>query len=264
MGGGFFTEGTTSLELGDHVFTTPAAARLNLLNVPPGAPARVLDTGGGVLELTVTAQCVRENLGDAERYIHEKLHALAGAGPGVLGVEDPRGNSAIFGDAVCVSAQGRVRALRFVEMELEFAAPERSAQPSWQAPPDPPATYPGTSTAQDYAADGVPLGTHPAGMRIEMAHEFPLREVPRARGARATGPAAGAVIRFVVTSHLLCGDEHLADHLEELAGQIGPRQVTLTGNGNTWEGTVLDSLRPVHTDGRHTRFEATFLKRITD
>ncbi|MFO7957202.1 MAG: hypothetical protein R6X33_08870 [Candidatus Brocadiia bacterium] len=252
------------MELGEHAFATPPTARLNLLNAPPGAPARVLDAGGGVLELQVTAQCIRENLGDAERYIYEKLHALVGAGPGVLGVEDPRGNRAVFGDAICVSAEGRVHAFRFVEIDLEFGAPERSTQPAWQAPPDPPATYPGTSTGQDYAAGGVPLGTHPAGMRIEMAREFPLREVPRARGARPTGPTSGAVVRFVVTSHALCAGEHLADYLQELARQIGPRQVTLTGNGNTWEGTVLDSLQPVHTDRRHTRFEATFLKQITD
>jgi len=263
MGGGFFSDGITEVELGEHAFATPAAGRVNLLNAAPGRPARLLDAGGGVLELHLTAQCVRDNLGDAEQYIHDKLHALAGAGPGVLGVEDPRGNRATFGDAVCISAEGRVHAFRFVDIALEFAAPERPTQPDWQTPPVPPTAYPGTSTAQDYAAGGVPLGTHPAALRIEMARHFPLREIPRARGARPSGPAAGVLMRFVVTSHALRADKNLARYLEELARQIGPRHVPLTGNGNTWDGVLLESLRPTHTDGRHTRFEATFLKETT-
>ena len=130
--------------------------------------------------------------------------------------------------------------------------------------PSAPGTYAGTSSAWNYAAGGVALGTHPVGMRIEMQRGYPLREVPRARGARARGPAAGAVITFTVASHTVAdGAAHLASYLDDLRQQIGPRPVDLTANGNTYGGVVLQALRPKPTDRSHARFEAEFLMQIT-
>jgi len=258
---GYFADGTISIELGAHAFATPVACRRNTILSPAATPAVVLDAGGGTLELQVTGQRVRDNLGDAERYIYEHLHALGTSDPGTLGCEDNAGRRATFGDSVCVAAEGEVRAFRFCDMRMTFLSPERASQPAWGTVPSAPATYAATSTAQDYAAGGITLGRG-ASLRIEMAREFPLRQIPRARGARARGPRTGALLRFVVTAYLLEPAANLAAALAELSLQIGPRPVDLTGNGNTYEDVVLDSLRPAHTDLNHTRFEAEFVKEI--
>lgn len=262
MAGGYFNDGTIHVELGAHAFATPTALRRNVFLEPHSAPATVLDSGGGVLELTVTGQRLRANLGDAERYAYEHFHSLATSDPGDLGVEDNLGNRAVFGDSVCIGAVAEIQAFRFVEMRTDWQSPSKSAEPAWGAIPAAPATYPGTDTLQDYRAGGVQLGTFPVGMRIEMSRRFPLREIPRARGSRARGPAAGAVIRFVVTGHALVTGQNLADYLEALARSIGPRWVTLRANGNVFDRVLLESLRPTHTDSRATDFEAEFVQDV--
>ena len=95
-----------------------------------------------------------------------------------------------------------------------------------------------------------------------MTRNHPLRQIPRARGARTGGPSSAAQMRFIVTAHLLDRTHNLAAALEDLARQIGPEPVDLTGNGNTYEDVLLDVLRPVHTDMNHTSFEAEFVKRL--
>ncbi len=258
---GYFKDGTISVELGEHAFWVPAGLRRNVTLDPIGRVARVLDSGGGTLELAVTGQALRANLGDAERYIYEHLRALAASDPGELGAEDHLARQVTAGQAVCVAASGEVHAFRFAEVRYEFAAPSASSAPAWSSVPSAPGTYAGTSTAQDYAVSGgIALGTHRSGMRIEMQRHHPLREIPRARGARARGPAGGAVIRFTVSSHAVAdGAEHLARYLDDLRQQIGPRPVDLTANGNTYRGVLLEALRPRHTDSVHAEFEAEFL-----
>jgi hypothetical protein len=214
-----------------------------------------------MMAVPVTGQRLRANLGDAERYIYELLLALAGSTAGTLGVEDAVANRATFGQAVCIGASGLVQGFRFADMRLDFMTPEKSAEPAWGAIPATPGTYGGTSTAVDYAAGGIALGVG-AGMRIEMARQYPLREIPRARGSRARGPARGAAMRLIVTSHAVGAGLHLARYLEDLARQIGPLPVDLTGNGNTYADVVLESLRPRHTDFRATTFEAEFAQQL--
>ncbi len=255
---GYFHDGALHVELGEHVFATPSTRRLNLFLAPHGAPARLHGAGGGVQALRVTGQRLRANLGDAERYLLELFRALALSGPGTVGVEDEAGRRATFGGCLCVAATGEVRTLRFAEIALTFACPERAEQPAWDGVPATPASYPGTGTLQDYAAGGVPLGHHPTALRIEMRREAALREVPRARGARPAGPERGAGLRLTVVSHALATGEHLADYLEELARGIGAGPVELTGNGNALGEGALEHVRAAHTDGRHTRLELEF------
>ena len=265
---GYFTDGTIHVELGTHAFFTPSGYRRNVVLEPHGRAARVLDSGGGIVQMAVTGQELRANLGDAERYIYEHFHALAASAPGTLGVEDNLSNRATAGQAVCIGASGAVHAFRFADMRFEFYAPAKAAEPAWGSVPAAPATYAGTGTLQDYgvsggdAGGGVTLGTAPASMRIDMVRQYPLRQVPRARGARSCGPVRGAHLRFTVISHAVVTAQHLAAYLQDLERQIGPRPVDLTGNGNTYEDVVLESLRAAHTDRRHTQFEAEFLLEV--
>jgi hypothetical protein len=260
--GGYFTDGEVHVELGEHVFLTPVARRSNALLAPPGRPGVVLDGGGGVVELTVTGQCLRHNLGDAERYAYGLFRALALSGAGDLGVEDELGSRAVFGDCLCTEATAEIRALRFVEMEFKFVRPEQASQPGWLSVPAAPGEYPGTDSLQDYAAGGAAIGAHPLLTRIEMTRGCAVRPLPRARGARVVPLAGGAVLAFTVQAHTTAKGTHLAAHLEQLARSIGPRPVTLTANGNAFEDAVLASITPVHADGHHTRLEARFLLQV--
>ena len=267
MAGGYFNDGLVSVEIGEHAFATPGAARRNLILDPHGQAATVHDSGGGMISLDVTGQRLRENLGDAERYAYDLFLALAGTDPGDLGVEDQLGHRATFAQAVCTGAAADVQAFRMADMRFEFLTPEKAAEPAWLAIPAAPATYPGTDTLLDYGvrgADGggVALGTHPAGMGIEMARNYPLREIPRARGSRSRGPERGATMRFIVASHAVASGLALARYLEDLARQIGPRPVDLTANGNTFADVVLERLTPDHTDRRATRFTVELIQQL--
>jgi hypothetical protein len=259
---GYFDNGSVALETGAHVFATPSEARRNITLDPHGRPAEVLDSGGGSFALALTGERLRANLGDAERWIYEVLAALATLEPGTLGLEDSQGNRATFAQAVCIGGAGEVQAFRVAELSMSWLAPQAATAPPWGAVPATPGTYAGTDTLLDYAAGGVTVGNHPAGMRIEMSRQYPLREVPRARGARSRGPARGAVVRFTVASHAVATGQHLAVYLRDLARSIGPRPVALTGNGNTFEGVVLETLRPRHADGRTTEFDSEFLAEL--
>jgi hypothetical protein len=262
MAGGYFDDGIVSREIGEHAFATPSPARRNIILDPHGQAATVHDSGGGVISLDVTGQRLRENLGDAERYAYDLFVALALTDPGDLGVEDQLGHQATFAQAVCTGAAAEVQAFRMADMRFEFLSPEKAAEPAWGAIPAAPGTYPGTDTLLDYAAGGVGLGTHPAGMGIEMARSYPLREIPRARGSRSRGPERGATMRFTVTSHAVASGIALARYLEDLARQIGPRPVDLTANGNIFADVVLDRLTAYHTDRRATRFTVELIQQL--
>jgi hypothetical protein len=257
--GGYFTDGEVNIELGEHVFATPSVRRSSSILVPHGRPGVLLDRGGGVIELQVTGQRLRYSLGDAERYVYELFRSLALSGAGDVGIEDELGNRTVLGGCLCVGATAEVRALRFVEMKFTFAMPEQASEPAWSGIPAPPAEYPGTGSAQDYAAGGVAIGEHPLGLRIEMMRECRVRPLPRSRGGRAAAVVRGAAIAFTVQAHTTATGAQLAGHLAQLARSIGPRPVILCGNGNSFEGAVLDTVEPAHADGRHTRVEVRFL-----
>jgi len=259
---GYFDDGTRHVDLGYHVFATPSAYRRNVRREPHASVASVMSSGGGVLELAVTGQRDRANLGDAERWLYERLRALAFTGPGELGCEDHLGNRATFAQCVCTGAAGAVQAFRFAELQAEFLCPEASSAPAWGSVPAAPGFYAGSVWEQQYEAGGVALGHHAEGLRMEMQRGWPLREIPRARGARSRGPVSGAVIRLVVTSHATVTAEHLARYLEVLAREIGACPVDLTGNGHSYAGCTLESLRPAHTDRRWGRFTAEFVQEV--
>ncbi len=221
MPAGYFDDGERCVELGEHVFATAGLARSNLLLEPAGRGGRLLENGGGVLALTVTGRRLRANLGDAERYLHELLCALAVSGSGTLGVEDALGRRSTFGNAVCTAARGVVHGRRYVEVECEFACAESEVAPGWSTPPATPDTYPGTCTEQQYVAGGVALGTG-AGMRVQMRRRYAVRTTPRARGARAVGPQRGAHLRLVVLAHLRAAAEALPSALADLARASAP------------------------------------------
>jgi len=262
LAAGYFDDGTIDIELGQHVFGVPATTHRALRTLPHGGPAHLHDSGGGSLELTVTGQRVRSNLGDAEWYAHVRLSALARSDPGTLACEDNRGNWMAYDHAVCIGGQATVQSFRFVTMDLDFLAPQKSGDAGHAAAPAAPATYPGRTGHLDYEADGIAIGHHPVGLTIEMARQFPLREIPRARGARARGPRRGAEMRLTVRSHALVTTQHLSDYLSALARAIGPEPVNLTGNGNTYPGVVLEELRPAQTDQPWTAFDAIFVEAL--
>jgi len=261
MAGGCFNDGTIDIELGEHVFAVPELERPVVRLAPHDAAGVLLDTGGGLLRLDLVGQRVRANLGDAERYVYEKLRALALSEPGTLCFRDNRGHDATFAQAVCIGASGEVEAFRFADVRYEFVCGEKSSEPSALTCPAAPGTYAGTETLQDYAAGGVAIGDYGERMRIEMTRAYPLRAVPRARGARARGPASGAEMRLVVTACVVA-DVHLATYLEDLERSIGPRPVDLVANGNVYRDVLLVSLRPDLTDEKHTRFEAEFVQEV--
>ncbi len=256
---GYFIGPNTEVELGRQAFGAPRPRREVVTLSPRGAPARVHDAGGGILDIPLTGGRLRANLGDAERWAWEVLTALATSGAGELGIEDRRGERATWSDAVCVRASAEVSAFRFVTLECTFRAPESPSSPAWAGIPAAPATYSGTSTSQDYAAGGVDLGMGGA-MRLEMTRSAPLRTVPRARGARVSGPPSGATMRLKIDAHAKADADHLASHLREMARSIGAQPVDLSANGNTFSGVILDRLRPDHTDTRATSFTAEFVR----
>jgi len=258
---GYFNDGTVNVELGEHVFVTPTGARRNVALEPHDDPAVVLDSGGGTFELQVTGQRVRDNLGDAERYIYQLLLALATSEPGDLAHENNRGYRSVFGDSACVSGEGDVQGSRFADMRFDFASPEKSSEPAWGAVPATPGIYAGTSTLRNYAAGGVSLGTG-GEMRTEMYRAWPLREIPRARGSRTSVPPRGAVMKFLVRTAWPETTVNLARDLEDLMRTIGPRQVDLTANGNTYEDVVLAAMRPGHTDRKFTMVEFELLQQL--
>ncbi len=260
MAEGYFDDGTVHVELGAHVFATPGGRRRIVRLQPHSRPGAVLDSGGGVLELEVTGQRLRANLGDAERYIYEQLRALATSDPGELGFEDNRGYRHVFGDSVCLGGIGEVFGYKFVSIRFDFESPEKSSVPAWGSVPAAPGAYPGTATFQDYSAGGVNLGLGGA-MRIEMRRSMPLREVPRARGSRASVPPYGAEFRFVVEAARVAGAETLATDIEDLQRQVSGR-VNLVANGNVYRGVLLEGVRPRHTDKRHTGLEIVFVQDI--
>jgi len=258
MAAGYFDDGTVHIELGAHVFALGETKRRVLTLKPHGAAASVLPSGGGIIDLTVSAQRLRANLGDAERYIYEHLHALATSDAGEVGFEDNRGQRHVYGDAVCVGGQGEVRGWRFADMTLDFECPEKSSEPAWGGVPAAVGTYAGTGNLQDYRAGGVSLGDA-GSMRIEMQRDWTLRELPRARGARTSAPWRGAVMRFIVTVLRIAGAaEALATDVEDLVRSIGPGEVDLVANGNLYEGVVLVGARPRQTDAKYTELELEF------
>ena len=261
MAEGYFNDGTVNIELGEHVFATPLGNRRNVVLEPHDAAAVVLDSGGGMLDIEVTGQRVRDNLGDAEAYIYNLFLALATSEPGYLGCEDNRGYRYVFRDAVCVSARGEVQAFKMADMDLRFACAESPELPAWGAVPASPATYPGTSTLQDYAMGGRSLGTG-GSMRIEMSRAWPVREVPRARGARTSIPPRGAVMRFVVFAATLGDADPLLFAIRRATQRLGPRAADLTANGNTFADVVLEGTRPRHTDRKQTMVEFEFIQQI--
>jgi len=260
---GYFGNGTVNVELGHHVFGTHSGLRRGVTLTPHDAPAVLMESGGGVLEMTVTGQRLRANLGDAERYIYEMLAALATTDPGDLAFQDGRSFSSVYEDSVCVGGEGGVEGYAFAHVETDWLCPETSAagEGAWAGAPAAPATYAGTSTLQDYQAGGIALGDG-GSMRIELQRSGALREIPRARGSRATVPHSGAHVRFVITCTRIAPSSHLAEDLRDVLRSIGPGPVDLTGNGNTFPDVLLDRVRPTHTDMRYTEVEWTFLKEL--
>ena len=271
---GYFDDGNILIELGAHAFATPSGRRRNVSITPPNLHATILDSGGGVVELQVTGQRLRTNLGDAERYVYETFRALAGSGPGTLAVQDNRGHWAQFFNCVCTGAIGEVDAFRFATMRISFEAGETAGPTSTTTitPPPEPGFYMGTDTLQDYAAGTVDLGIAGA-MRIELVRQFASREIPRARGARtwtrARGlsplsrsplPHSNSHIRFVIESDLSASHANLAEDLEDRLRQIGPRYFNLSANGNVYQGVLLENFRPQHTDRKVTGYVAEFVQ----
>ena len=95
-----------------------------------------------------------------------------------------------------------------------------------------------------------------------MVRQYPVRPVPRARGARAVGPASGAIIRLTVRAWARPAAENLSAYLDDLERQIGPGAVILSGNGNTYSDCVLAAMKPRHTDWLHTSFEVDFYQEV--
>ena len=237
---GYFDDGTRHVDLGYHVFATPSAYRRNVRREPHASVASVMSSGGGVLELAVTGQRDRANLGDAERWLYERLRALAFTGPGELGCEDHLGNRATFAQCVCTGAAGEVHAFRFAELQAEFLCPEASSAPAWGSVPAAPGFYAGSVWEQQYEAGGVALGHHAEGLRMEMQRGWPLREIPRARGARSRGPVSG------------CSPGGRSPPCTSTAGvsTTAPPTARMSGRRRTWRGVAGSDTRAGATRGQ--------------
>ena len=259
--GGWLNDGTTAVEIGYNVWANPIEGRSNVVLAPQDLPAVVLDSGGGLVDLTVTGQRVRANLGDAERWIYQTLAAAMQLGPAALGVENYQGAYTTWSNAVCLGGKGSVEAAAFAQIEFDCQVGQLLTAPVWADPPDTDDVYSGTLTAMDYAAGGVALGDGDS-MKFEARRNYPVRPVPRARGARSVGPASGATMRLIVTGWIAAGSRYLPSLLTVLAREIGPGPVSLTANGNAYADCVLERLAPKSTPWRATNFEATFVQQI--
>lgn len=253
---------TDSVYLGAFGYATPDVERADARLTPPGEPATRLSLGGGLLGVTVTADTERANLGDAELFIHTILTTLATAAPETLVLIDGYGNTVAFGDAVCVGARGVTFARCFARIELDFLAPEQSTDATPPSNPGAPATYAGTSTDQSYTAGGTAIGHQGERMDIEMERSFPLRGIPRCRGVRARGPSSAALLRLSVRAHALDRTQHVAEYLRDLERSIGASELALAGNGNSFSGCLLESIRPEHRVPRARPFSAVFTQEI--
>ena len=243
MAGGYFDDGTVQVALGAHVFATPAARRSNLLMTPFCSPALALHVGGGVLELTVTGQAVRDNLGDAERYAAELLRALATSGPGTLGVEDDLGRRAAFASSVCTGAVAEVRAFRFVEVQVRLRLPGGAGRrglgracPMRRTPTPAPRRCRTTRPAAWRSASAAACASRCSGAtrcgrcpaRAAPARAAPERRPPAPDRHR---PPAGETTTWPRRS-------------EDLERSIGAGPVDLTANGNTYADVVLECRAP--------------------
>jgi len=263
---GYFTDGVVDVELGQHVWAADSTLRNNVNLCAWCHYASLMDSGGGILTLEVGGQRCRANRGDAERYMFELFAALATSGAGTLGIEDERGYRAVYRYAACVGATGGVLAanedISLADMRFDFYTAEKSAEGAWGAVPAAPGPYGGTGTLQDYTAGGVALGDFPTEMRIEMRRNFPMRVIPRARGARARGPASCAQMAFSVTTALHEAVDSLPEAMSDLYRTLGPRAVALAGNGNTFDDVILDSASPEFSDRHHAGMTIQFLQEI--
>lgn len=255
---GYF-EDTDKLDLGEHVFATPIGRRQVRRNSLPGQSAHVHAKGGGILRLEVTAQRLRENLGDAERWIYSRLASLLTAGPGLLAYEDAHGQAHAYDGCVLLGADAQVEAYRWATMTLDMACPETDAAATPGSMPPAPGAYSGTSTAQDYAAGGQDLGRG-GRLTLEASRSSMLREIPRARGARPSQPKSGGEIRLMVEGAVVASGQPVGETIESVARSIGAAEVTLSGNGNSYDTCVLEDVSPEHTDWRHTTLTFQFVQ----
>jgi hypothetical protein len=216
---------------------------------------------GGSGSLLLHTHRLRANRGDAERYIWERLRALALSAPGTLAVEDEFGRRTTRGPCRCTRASGRVRGHRLAELTYRFLAPDSTA-PDWPAPPAAPPEYDGTDTLLDYAVDGVPLGDHGGGLRFQMSRRCSVRGVPRTRGGRVGTPPRAALLRLIVTAWLHRAAQNPTEALGELLRAIGTAPVSLQANGNAYADLRLERCVPRRQGLSDIEFDCTFLQEI--
>lgn len=259
MQGYYKTSNGTKTDLGQHVFATPGVQR-GMADVRlPGHPTRWHAQDGGVMQLEVTAQRQRSNLGDAEWWAYSRLRELVLAQKGLLAVSDALGNEHAFADAVMVSAEARVDAYELATLTLDMQCGESSSDAAYGTPPIEPATRAGTSTSQDYTANGVSLGVG-GKMQFEAYRDTRIRPIPRARGARVSLPKAGGEMRIIITADLVADGSNIADQVEALARSISGQTLTISANGNEYTECLLADVRSQHTDWRNTTLDWTFLQ----
>lgn len=277
----YFDDGDIAVELGVAGYGTPDMSRETVRVELPDRPAEAHGLSGGVQNIQLTCGRKRANLGDAERYAFEKLKTLATSGYGVLGVRDWQTGRTMYShkweNAICVDASATIEAFSdsesWVAFDYRFLAPSAPPPttttaatttttwpPQWPAP-DPPSTYAGTSTSQDYTAGGVDLGVG-GTMDVEMVRNAELRTVPRARGARPGGPESGAAIHLTVNSHIRADDTHIAQAIEDKVRAIPDGKIDLVANGVTYQDVLLRSINPEHGQQRTAAFTAEFVKEL--
>ncbi len=259
---GYYDTSTDKVDLGQHVFATPGVQRQMADRRLPDHPTRWHPQGGGVINLEVTAQRQRDNLGDAEWWAYSRLRDLVLADKGTLAVSDALGNEHAFGDAVMASAEARVDAYELATLTLDMQCGESSSDAAYGTPPSEPATRAGTSTSQDYTAGGVSLGVG-GKMELEAYRDTRIRSIPRSRGARVSPPKTGGEMRLMITADLVAGGTNVADDAEALARSISDQSLTVAANGNVYTECVLADVSSEHTDWRNTTLTWTFVQDLT-
>lgn len=261
MANGYFDDGATHIELGAHTVFVAGFGRNDLILAPHDAVGRVLDTGGGIVDVSVRGQRLRANMGDAEYYIYEILTCLARSEAGDIGSEDNRGERVVFGNSVCVGGAGNVHAYQFADIRMDFESPEKSSEAAWGSVPATAGIFAGSTTNQTYVAGGEDLGCG-GSMRIEMERDWPLRVIPRARGARTSVPYRGAVMLFNVRTLWQADGDHITDDITDLVRAIGPRHVDLVANGMTYSDVLLRGAGMEGGDAKYAMVSFDFVQEV--
>jgi hypothetical protein len=232
MAGAYFTDGTTSVALGEVALVRAGYENKPIMKATTARlDAVTLETGGDVAPLQVVATHRAANAAEAEQFAYESLLALGGTGPGALVVNGQEYPACYFREG-----RGLVAARCEAQLTLEFleSARERpvtlgTGPGEGGAPSAPQAPSPGLWTF-----GGTQVGDY-AAAQFAVEREALVKEIPRCYGARVKDARNGRVVEITLTAWTLKATrEALEKYIYELTQNFGCAPRTLVGNGNSY------------------------------